>query len=82
MSSTRLSFNVPGRFFTLERCEGCGQCIRFAPDHMTFDQSEVFCYVYRQPATQVELASLRKAKDLCPSNAMQELTDSIQERVG
>ncbi|MGE5314393.1 MAG: ferredoxin [Acidobacteriota bacterium] len=80
MSNTRLSFNVPGPFYTGERCEGCGQCIRFAPDHLTFDQSEVFCYVYRQPVTHAEVASVRQAMELCPSSAMREMTDGMQGR--
>lgn len=83
MSSTRLPFNVPGRFFTLERCEGCGQCIRFAPDQMTFDRSEVFCYVYRQPVTPADFAGIQKAMDWCPANAVQDSgADSVQERGG
>ncbi|HLP15074.1 MAG TPA: ferredoxin [Bacteroidota bacterium] len=81
MSSARLSFNIPGSFYTLDRCEGCGQCIRFAPNHVAFDQSEVFCYVYRQPATQAEIACIRKAVELCPANALHEGNDSSHERV-
>jgi ferredoxin len=79
MSSKVLSFNEPGRFFTLDNCDGCGQCQRFAPDNVTFDPSDVFCYVYRQPSTDKEVASIRKAKDLCPVCAMVERDRPSQE---
>jgi ferredoxin len=79
MKSKVLSFNEPGRFFTLEHCDGCGQCQRFAPDNVTFDPSDVFCYVYRQPSSEKEMASIRKAKELCPVCAMSEQNVGSQE---
>ena len=74
-----LPLNVPGRFVTLEHCEGCGQCRRFAPDNVTFDPSDVFCYVYRQPGTATELVSLQRAIGLCPVGAMTDMQDARQK---
>ena len=79
MYAKPLTFNAPGRFQTLEVCEGCGQCQRFAPDNVTFDASDVFCYVYRQPATEKEIVSIQRALVRCPAHALLDTRDSVQK---
>ena len=79
MVSKPLSFNAPGRFATLEKCEGCGQCQRLAPDNVSFDPSDVYCYVYRQPETEAEVASIERAMKLCPACAMKDSGGRVQK---
>jgi ferredoxin len=79
MPTKRLPFNEPGRFTTIDQCEGCGQCLRFAPANMAFDPSKNFCYVLRQPTTSAEIASFQRAMKLCPMCAMKDTNDRLQE---
>ncbi len=79
MQTTLLPLNEPGRFYTLDTCEGCGQCQRFAPLNVKFDPSEMFCYVYRQPATEQEIIAIQRALVRCPVRAMNDTHDCVKK---
>ncbi len=67
-----LPFNIEGRFFTTAHCDGCSQCLSYASDLITFDESDVFSYVYKQPHSNDELQRILKAHTLCPHNALKD----------
>ncbi|MGE5315877.1 MAG: ferredoxin [Acidobacteriota bacterium] len=75
--SEPLRFNEPGRFHTTIQCDGCGQCIHVAGDMITFDESEVFCYLYRQPQTPEEEERLKKIALDCPVRALRDKADEL-----
>lgn len=79
MYKNQLPLNEPGRFYTLDTCEGCGQCQRFAPQNVKFDPSDVFCYVYRQPATEQEVVAIQRALVRCPVYAMHDAHESVKK---
>lgn len=66
-----LPFNIDGKYYIDERCNGCGECIQFADENITFEQSDVFCYVYKQPSNDSETNSVEEAKKFCPLCAIQ-----------
>lgn len=75
--SEPLRFNEPGRFHTTIQCDGCGQCINVASDMITFDGSEVFCYLYRQPETPEEVERLKQVALDCPVRALRDKADEL-----
>lgn len=79
MHKKLLPLNEPGRFYTLENCEGCGQCQRFAPQNVKFDPSDMYCYVYRQPATEHEIIAIQRALVRCPVRAMNDTHDCVKK---
>ncbi|MDE3058048.1 MAG: ferredoxin [Bacteroidota bacterium] len=62
--------NVPGRFYVLDTCNGCGLCLSYAIHSFSFDDSGLFYYVYRQPDTEDETDDVRKAMSVCPMDCI------------
>jgi ferredoxin len=67
----RLPRNVPGRFYTTERCDGCAYCAAIAPEYFDYEKSTNQYFVCRQPRTPTEEEILREASDDCPLDAIQ-----------
>ena len=67
-----LTENAPGRFYTLDSCNGCGLCLSYAIHNFTFDDSGLFYFVYRQPEDEDELNDVMKAISLCPMDAIKD----------
>jgi len=66
----KLPHNVPGKYFTTERCDGCAYCAAVAPDNFDFEKSSNTYFVARQPAGQDEEEYLQEAMDDCPVDAI------------
>ena len=72
MPATLLTLSAPGRFAIGEDCEGCGQCLRFAPGLVAFDAAGRFALVVRQPGTEAERRAMEQARRFCPTRALVE----------
>lgn len=66
----KLPHNVPGKYFTTERCDGCAYCASVAPENFDFEKSSNTYFVARQPADQEEDEYLQEAMDDCPVDAI------------
>ncbi|HTR82547.1 MAG TPA: ferredoxin [Bacteroidota bacterium] len=67
-----LAENVPGRFFVMDSCNGCGLCMSYAIHSFTFDDSACFYYIYRQPETNEEADDVLRAISVCPMDAIKD----------
>ena len=70
-NSNALPFNIDGKYFVDDNCDGCGQCLAIASENLTFDQSDVFCYIYKQPENPADEKAMDEAKKFCPQCAIQ-----------
>ncbi len=68
----RLPQNVPGRFYVDSTCTDCGLCPSTAPDHFRRDDEIGQSFVFRQPATEEEIALCREALEGCPTESIGE----------
>jgi ferredoxin len=66
----RLTNNAAGRFYVDSSCIDCDQCRSNAPSFFTRDDETGFSVVFRQPATEEEIAEAQEALDRCPSESI------------
>ena len=68
--SDRFIRNVPGPFYNDNSCTDCGLCPGIAPDIFRRDDGHGQIYVWRQPASELELALAREAQSACPTESI------------
>jgi ferredoxin len=62
--------NVAGKFYVDNQCIDCDLCRETAPANFTRADDEGYSYVYKQPATDDELAQCVEAMEGCPVEAI------------
>jgi len=62
--------NVPGKYYNDLTCIDCGICPEVAPGIFTRDDNEGLSYVWRQPASDHELAMAEEALEACPTESI------------
>jgi ferredoxin len=62
----RLVENVPGTYYVVDTCNGCGLCLSLAPNNFTYTDDASYYYVLKQPQTPEEEEQCKEAKQLCP----------------
>jgi ferredoxin len=68
--SKKLPFNVPGKYYTTELCDGCAYCASVAPDNFDFEKSSNTYFVAHQPRGSEEEEFIQEAMDDCPVDAI------------
>ena len=68
--SKKLPFNVPGKYYTTELCDGCAYCAAVAPENFDFEKSSNTYFVARQPHGPDEEEFIQEAMDDCPVDAI------------
>ncbi len=68
--SKKLPFNVPGKYYTTELCDGCAYCAAVAPENFDFEKSTNTYFVARQPRDTEEEEYILEAMDDCPVDAI------------
>ena len=66
----KLAENVPGSWYTNDECICCGLCGDKAPLSFQPTTDGDYHIVYRQPATEDEVAAALEAMDACPVDAI------------
>ena len=66
----RYDENVPGKFFVDKSCIFCGLCSSIAPDNFKESADGTHDFVYKQPASDGEVAASKDAMAQCPVNAI------------
>lgn len=74
---TRLSENVPGKYYTTVDCDGCAYCAAVAPDNFEFNKPTNTYFVGKQPVDSEETELVLDAMADCPLDAIR----SAQEEV-
>ncbi len=67
---TKLPNNVPGPYFTTDKCDGCAYCAAVAPDNFEFHKPTNTYYVGKQPDNPEEEELVREAMEDCPVDAI------------
>ena len=68
--SLRLESNEPGLFYVDQECIDCDMCRMIAPGTFDRDDHVGLSRVYRQPASEQELAAAQDALESCPADAI------------
>ncbi|ATC63122.1 ferredoxin [Nibricoccus aquaticus] len=66
----RLTNNVAGRYYVDSSCVDCDQCRSHAPAFFQRDEETGFSFVFRQPASDEEVAVVEEALDGCPTESI------------
>ncbi len=66
----RYGDNVPGKWYTDEKCILCCVCSEIAPKNFTISDNQTHDVVYKQPTTQEEEFECLEAKEACPVEAI------------
>ena len=70
IESRKLPYNVPGKYYTTELCDGCAYCAAVAPENFDFEKSTNTYFVARQPRGAEEEEFIQEAMDDCPVDAI------------
>ncbi len=70
VESKKLPYNVPGKYYTTELCDGCAYCAAVAPENFDFEKSSNTYFVVRQPRGMEEEEFIQEAMDDCPVDAI------------
>jgi ferredoxin len=70
--SSPLSENVPGKYYVLDQCNGCGLCRSIAGEFFDFVEGGKYYYILRQPLDRKEEDVMREAMELCVMNAIRD----------
>jgi ferredoxin len=70
IASKKLPYNVPGKYFTTELCDGCAYCAAVAPENFDFEKSTNTYFVAVQPRGAEEEEFIQEAMDDCPVDAI------------
>ncbi len=62
--------NVSGKYYNDMTCIDCDQCRDMAPAFFVRDDEDGSTYVYRQPASQAEIALAEEALRCCPTESI------------
>ena len=68
--ANQLPENVPGRFYVDDQCIDCDACRETAPGFFRRNDDKGYSYVYRQPATEKDVALCEEALQGCPVEAI------------
>lgn len=68
--NSKLTQNVPGKYYVDASCVYCGQCHYLAPTFFADEPSTSYMYVAKQPITAEEIALCERAIVICPVNAI------------
>jgi len=68
--SKKLPFNVPGKYYTTELCDGCAYCAAVAPENFDFEKTSNTYFVAHQPRGAAEEEFIQEAMDDCPVDAI------------
>ncbi|HUI11730.1 MAG TPA: ferredoxin [Bacteroidota bacterium] len=66
----KLPYNVPGKYYTTDLCDGCAYCAAVAPDNFDFEKTSNTYFVARQPRGGEEEEFIQEAMDDCPVDAI------------
>ncbi len=72
----KLPYNVPGKYYTTEVCDGCAYCAAVAPDNFDFEKTSNTYFVARQPRGSEEEEFLQEAMDDCPVDAIRAVEEA------
>jgi len=67
---SRLSDNVPGKFYVDDQCIDCDACRETAPDFFTRNDDRGYSFVKRQPETPEAEDLCLEAMEGCPVEAI------------
>jgi ferredoxin len=62
--------NVPGKYYVDSTCIDCGLCPDTAPSVFKRHDEGGYSIVYKQPATEEEVALAEDARESCPSESI------------
>ncbi|WP_039948420.1 ferredoxin [Leptospira fainei] len=62
--------NAAGKFYIDNTCVPCNDCVEEAPMLLKYTDDESKVYFHRQPQTPEEQICARKAKEICPVEAI------------
>ncbi|TGK01511.1 ferredoxin [Leptospira langatensis] len=62
--------NVPGKYYIDNSCVPCNDCLEEAPTLLKYTDDESKVYFHKQPASPEEVIAARKAKEICPVEAI------------
>ncbi len=77
IESKKLPYNVPGKYYTTELCDGCAYCAAVAPENFDFEKSTNTYFVAHQPRGAEEEEFIQEAMDDCPVDAIRAI-DALQ----
>ena len=77
----KLPYNVPGKYYTTEECDGCAYCASVAPDNFDFDKETNTYYVSIQARNTEEEDFLREAMEDCPVDAIKAEPNGQQQEI-
>jgi ferredoxin len=66
----KLPYNVDGKYYVTEECDGCAYCASVAPENFDFDKESNTYYVSKQPSNEEETEFMQEALDDCPVDAI------------
>jgi len=73
MKYRSINYNVPGKFYVNESCDGCGLCFSIAPDLFSYTADKKFFYVSKQPENENELRIIQEAIEACPLKSIEQI---------
>jgi ferredoxin len=68
----RIKENVPGKFYSIEKCIGCSLCYELSPKNFGMNLDEGYGFVFKQPETQEDEALCLKVMQSCPADAIRD----------
>ena len=66
----RYPLNVPGKYYIDAECTDCDLCRECAPNNIKRDDRTGISYVFKQPTTPQEIASVEEGVGGCPTAAV------------
>jgi len=67
---TKLPNNTPGKYYTVDECDGCAYCASVAPENFDFDKPSNTYYIVKQPSSPAEQELVNEAMEDCPIDAI------------
>ncbi len=65
-----LSENVPGKYYVIDQCNGCGLCRSIGGGFFDFVEDGKYYFISRQPQNDQEEEIMCEAMELCVMNAI------------
>lgn len=67
---SKISENVPGKYYIDSSCIGCSICPEIAPDNIRSNLEDGYEFFCKQPENDAEKVLCEEAMEICPVNAI------------